>query len=173
VIVKPSSHLLCLLNHQSPTTPFLPAGLRAFDFPLAYIRKEDFKQPIFGCNHLYGHVWPVGEGLGPGGSSPPHQYRLYFKEGGAGTLLPIYFNLLFRARPNQDDSLASKAQQPPPPASFAEVDKMVHTAFVDPSDPTKVFLSQPVEEEKRLKDPPVYAPNYGKDGAYEPMNLRP
>lgn len=55
------------------------AGLRAFDIPLGYIRKEDFKQPIFGCNHLYGIVWPVGQGMGPGGSAPPHEYKLFFK----------------------------------------------------------------------------------------------
>ena len=50
------------------------------------------------------------------------------QEGGAGTLLPIYFNLLFRARPNQEDSLATASQPTAPPASYAEVNKMVHTA---------------------------------------------
>eukprot|EP00192_Tetraselmis_astigmatica_P025588 CAMPEP_0117674408 /NCGR_PEP_ID=MMETSP0804-20121206/15022_1 /TAXON_ID=1074897 /ORGANISM="Tetraselmis astigmatica, Strain CCMP880" /LENGTH=111 /DNA_ID=CAMNT_0005483275 /DNA_START=380 /DNA_END=715 /DNA_ORIENTATION=- len=111
--------------------------------------------------------------MGPGGSAPPHEYKLYFKEGGAGTLLPIYFNLLFRARPTQDDSLASASQPSAPPATFAEVNKMVNTALVDPSDPTKVFLTQPVDESQRLSTAPVYAANYGKDESYEPMNLRP
>uniref|UniRef100_A0A7S1X4L9 Uncharacterized protein n=2 Tax=Tetraselmis chuii TaxID=63592 RepID=A0A7S1X4L9_9CHLO len=145
------------------------SGLRAFDLPLAYIRKEDFAQPIFGCNHLKGLVWPVGEGMGPGGSAPPHQFKLYFKEGGAGTFLPIYFNLLFRARPRESESMASASQPSAPPATFGEVNKMVATAFVDPNDPTKIYLSQPVDESQRLQTNPVYAANYGKDEKYEPM----
>jgi hypothetical protein len=46
--------------------------------------------------------------------------------------------------------------------------------FVDPNDPTTIYLSQPVDESQRLAYQPVYAANYGKDEKpYEPMNLRP
>jgi len=91
------------------------------------------------------------------------------QEGGAGTFLPIFFNLLFRARPREDDSMASASQPSAPPATFAQVNKMVNTAIVDPNDPTKIYLSQPVDEAQRLQTQPVYAANYGKDEKYEPM----
>ena len=29
------------------------------------------------------------EGGGPAGGLPPHEWKLYFKEGGVGTLLPV------------------------------------------------------------------------------------
>lgn len=46
--------------------------------------------------------------------------------------------------------------------------------FVDPNDPSTIYLSQPVDESQRLSYQPVYAANYGKDEKpYEPMGLRP
>jgi hypothetical protein len=35
--------------------------------------------------------------------------------------------------------------------------------LVDPSDPSKIFLTQPVSDEDRLPSAPVYASNYGQD----------
>lgn len=72
------------------------AGLHAFELPLAYLRGDKFNQPIFGCNNLSGECWPAVEGGGPAGGMPPHKFALYFKEGGVGTFLPLYFR---RARP--------------------------------------------------------------------------
>ena len=96
------------------------AGLVAFELPLVYITGDKFNQPIFGCNNLSGglrglarvhrapcclqsklayHLWPcragkcwpaVGGG-GPAGTLPPHSFAIYFKEGGVGTFLPLYF----------------------------------------------------------------------------------
>lgn len=48
-----------------------------------------------------------------------------------------------------------------------------HTRFVDPNDPSTVYLSQPVDESQRLHYQPTYAANYGAAEKYEPMNLRP
>lgn len=45
--------------------------------------------------------------------------------------------------------------------------------FVDPNDPSTIYLSQPVDESQRLSYQPVYAANYGKEEKYEPMGLRP
>jgi hypothetical protein len=42
-------------------------------------------------------------------------------------------------------------------------------AFVDPKDPTTIFLTQPVGPETRLASAPAYAANYGQDERYEPM----
>ena len=34
----------------------------------------------------------------PPGSQPPHSFTLYFKEGGVGTFLPLYYSFLGAAR---------------------------------------------------------------------------
>jgi hypothetical protein len=59
-----------------------------------------------------------------------------------------------------------KLRRPPPTI-------LVSCRFVDPNDPSTIYLSQPVDESQRLDYQPVYAANYGKDEKYEPMNLRP
>jgi hypothetical protein len=41
--------------------------------------------------------------------------------------------------------------------------------FVDPNDPSTIYLSQPAAESQRLQYQPTYAPNYGQDEKYEPM----
>jgi len=47
--------------------------------------------------------------------------------------------------------------------------------FVDPSDPSKVFLTSPVDEARRAPSAPVYAPNYAatQHERYEPMERPP
>lgn len=42
---------------------------------------------------------------------------------------------------------------------------------MDPSDPSKVFLTSPVDEAHRAPSAPVYAPNYAatQHERYEPM----
>lgn len=47
---------------------------------------------------------------------------------------------------------------------------MFHSRFVDPSDPSKLYLAQP-SESVTVERPsaPKYAPNYGVDEAYEAM----
>ena len=42
--------------------------------------------------------------------------------------------------------------------------------FIDPSDPSTVFLTQPVGEEQRRADMPRYAANYGQEEKYEDMS---
>ncbi len=114
----------------------LHVGLVAFELPLAYIRKDKFNQPIFACNNLSGKLsiavphpsdleaiagtmlssnagecWPAAPGGGPQGSLPPHVFSLYFKEGGVGTFLPLYFRFVDIARNN----LHQVQQQPSAP----------------------------------------------------------
>ncbi|DBA76760.1 hypothetical protein WJX79_004284 [Trebouxia sp. C0005] len=136
------------------------SGLVAFELPLAYIRKDKFNQPIFACNNLSGECWPAAPGGGPQGSLPPHVFSLYFKEGGVGTFLPLYFRFVDIARNN----LHQVQQQPSAPQ------ELVATAFVDPSDPSRLYLAQPSEPAASERpSAPKYAPNYGADEAYEAM----
>lgn len=61
----------------------------------------------------------------------------------------------------------------PPPGNpvYSSVD--MNQAFVDPNDPSKLFLTQPVDDKQRIPAP-VYSPQYGQpEPAYEPTGLRP
>ena len=140
-------------------------GLQAFDMPLVYIRSDKFNQPIFGCNHLAGECWPVAEDGGPGGTLPPHPYKLFFLKGGVGTFLPLYFRFLAAARQAERDRRSVEAAQAA--AAPAAVHETMHQAFVDPNDPTKIFLTQPVAA--TTAPPPKYAANYGQDEVYQPL----
>ena len=48
-------------------------------------------------------------------------------------------------------------------------------SFVDPNDPSKVFLTSPVDESQRIPTAPQYAPNYTETQheRYQDMGLRP
>uniref|UniRef100_A0A7S0RKJ1 Uncharacterized protein n=1 Tax=Chlamydomonas leiostraca TaxID=1034604 RepID=A0A7S0RKJ1_9CHLO len=146
-----------------------PSGLRAFDLPLVYLRNDSLHQPIFFCNNIKGQVWPAVQGGGPGGSLPPHDFKIIFKEGGIGTFWPLYYTLSVRAKNALEEAQAAHRRGPVDanPAPYAE--GLVQRAFVDPSDPTTVYLAQPaVPPESRVKQAPKYAANYGEDEAYEP-----
>eukprot|EP01025_Chloroclados_australasicus_P029046 TRINITY_DN2886_c0_g1_i1.p1 TRINITY_DN2886_c0_g1~~TRINITY_DN2886_c0_g1_i1.p1 ORF type:complete len:223 (+),score=33.62 TRINITY_DN2886_c0_g1_i1:102-770(+) len=153
------------------------SGLAAFDLPLVYLQDIKFNQPILGANNLSGEVWPAIEGGGPAGTYPPHGFKLYFKEGGVGTFLPLFFRSLQNARVWYARTQQQQQQQQQQPTAQGqeqqEPENMVATAFVDPNDPTRVFLTQPVDESCRLPVAPVYAANYGQPETYEPMGLRP
>jgi len=121
-----------------------PSGLVAFALPFtALAPSTEFKQPIFAANHL--------SGVCAGATGEAHAFKLEFKEGGVGTFLPLYFRLLEYARAvaasgggggaggSGAAAAAADAKPAPPPA----VAQAVATAFVDPSDPSKLFLTQP------------------------------
>lgn len=143
------------------------APVRALDLPLVYIRRDTFNQPIFGCNNLAGECWPVAADGGPNGSRPPLTYALYFREGGVGTFVPLYGNVVGLARTAERDRRRREAQggEAAEDPAFGAMKQ----ALVDPNDPTQLFLTQPVGEDARLPDRPVYAANYGADEKYEPL----
>ena len=108
---------------------------------------------------LTGECWPAVQGGGPGGSLPPHQFHIYFNNGGVGTFLPLYFSSIDAARQAGHRQAANDS-----------LPQNVATALVDPSDPTKLYLTQPVTSQQHdLPSAPVYATNYGEDEQYESM----
>ncbi|KAK9828894.1 hypothetical protein WJX72_002644 [[Myrmecia] bisecta] len=162
--------------------PDAESGLAAFELPLAYLRNDKFNQPIFGCNNLAGECWPAVAGGGPAGRLPPHKWAMYFKEGGVGTFLPLYFRFLEYIRALQartggtggSNGPTSSVSQPQQQASApAASEALLRTAFVDPSDPTKLYLSQPVDDSQRLPTAPKYAATYGANETYEDTGIRP
>ncbi|GIL86766.1 hypothetical protein Vretimale_15646 [Volvox reticuliferus] len=148
------------------------SGLLAFDFPLCYIRNDKLNQPIFGCNNLSGQVWPAVEHGGPAGELPPHDFKIYFKEGGIGTFYHLYYTLAERAKKAFDEAQGRNRNNDANPPDY--VTDLVSRAFVDPHDPSTIYLAQqPVDESQRLASAPRYAANYGEDEVYEPTGLRP
>lgn len=90
---------------------------------LAPPRRPPPKPQIFGCNNLSGRVWPATEGGGPAGGLPPHEWRVNFKSGGIGTVWPMYYALVARAR-------RAEAAVKQPAEVVEEITKMAQTAFV-------------------------------------------
>ena len=133
-------------------------GLRAFDFPLQYVRGERFNQPIFGANNLSGECFRVESG----GSGRPLSFKFMFNSGGAGTFLPLFWGLMAYVRGLAGSGSVSQAPQGrpvpaggifPPAATAAtavagagvapEPDELLQTAFVDPNDPSTVYVVEP------------------------------
>jgi hypothetical protein len=118
-------------------------SIEAFDLPLATMRSERFNQPIFGANNMSG----ANEPLPGGGLSEEIKWTLTFKDGGVGTFLPLFFRLLQEMRqrmavhsePQYEHNFAT------PPVAQQVVQHLVQAAYVDPNDPTKLYVSQPVQ----------------------------
>eukprot|EP00899_Mesostigma_viride_P012540 jgi/Mesvir1/21287/Mv21680-RA.1 len=141
--------------------------MQAFDMPLSYTRGEQFNQPIFGCNNITCKVFSIAGGPPGSYDAVPHAVQLSFKEGGVGTFLPLFFNLLSWARGlapigshvgghgdghqhqhhGGDHQHEGEGEGGPhstiPSAPPAPVQEFVARAFIDPKDPTTVYVSQP------------------------------
>ncbi|KAK6139096.1 hypothetical protein DH2020_003892 [Rehmannia glutinosa] len=125
-----------------------PVGnLAAFDMPLLYVHDEKFNQPIFFCNNISGRVDPVVPDNEHRALYSTHSFKIMFKEGGCGTFIPLFFNLIASVRQyNQHASAAAQPRVDPLQAAQTPVDEMMRHAYVDPNDPTRIFLQQPNAE---------------------------
>ncbi|KAF8010446.1 hypothetical protein BT93_J1164 [Corymbia citriodora subsp. variegata] len=125
-----------------------PVGsLTAFDIPLLYVHGEKFNQPIFFCNNISGFVEPVVPDDQHSSLFSTHTFKILFKEGGCGTFVPLFFNLISSVRQyNQHVNSESAPRVDPLQAAETPVDEMMRHAYVDPNDPTKIFLQQPTPE---------------------------
>ncbi|ERN06457.1 hypothetical protein AMTRI_Chr06g169080 [Amborella trichopoda] len=126
-----------------------PVGdFRAFDMPLLYVHDEKFNQPIFFCNNISGLVEPVVPEDQHRALYSPHSFKILFKEGGCGTFVPLFFNLIASVKQyNQHVTNTSSNDHTPRvdplQANQPPVDEMMRHAYVDPSDPTRIYLQQP------------------------------
>lgn len=149
------------------------SGLVAFSLPLALLSADTgFVQPIFRCNHLAGSVEAEGGSSGSGS----HRFKLEFREGGVGTFLPLFLRFLEYLRAmrrkaetgsaawtppvapapaaapaasSSSSSAAPPSRPPPPPQPVwptAAPPIEPGAALVDPSDPSKIYLTAPVAE---------------------------
>ncbi|XP_058102600.1 uncharacterized protein LOC131246459 [Magnolia sinica] len=121
----------------------------AFDMPLLYIHGEKFNQPIFSCNNISGLVEPVIQEHQPRAIDSSHSFKILFKDGGCGTFVPLFLNLIASVKQfNQHPahSTANTTHVDPLQAAQIPVEEMMKHAYVDPSDPTQIFLQQPKPE---------------------------
>ncbi|KAJ8759934.1 hypothetical protein K2173_010080 [Erythroxylum novogranatense] len=125
-----------------------PVGdFRAFDLPLLYVHGEKFNQPIFFCNNVSGLVEPVVPENENRALYSTHTFKILFKEGGCGTFVPLFFNLINTVRQqNQHQNFATGPRVDPLHAAQTPVDEMMRHAYVDPNDPTRIFLQQPAPQ---------------------------
>ncbi|KAB2071614.1 hypothetical protein ERO13_A08G221500v2 [Gossypium hirsutum] len=119
----------------------------AFDMPLLYVHDEKFNQPIFHCNNISGQVEPVVPENEHRALYSTHSFKILFKEGGCGTFVPLFLNLIASVRRyNQQVNHEPQPRVDPLQAAQTPVDEMMRHAYVDPNDPTKIFLQQPTTE---------------------------
>ncbi|XP_008665159.2 uncharacterized protein [Zea mays] len=122
----------------------------AFDMPLLFVHGEKFNQPIFHCNNISGFVEPVVPDNQNRALYSTHTFKILFKEGGCGTFVPLFLNLTVSVRRYNEFEAQSAANMAPrvDPLQAAQtpIDDMMRHAYVDPNDPTKIYLQQPAPE---------------------------
>ncbi|CAK9171696.1 unnamed protein product [Ilex paraguariensis] len=119
----------------------------AFDMPLLYVHGEKFNQPIFFCNNISGNVEPVVPDDHHRALYSTQSFKILFKEGGCGTFVPLFFALLASVREyNRQTGSGPEPRSDPLQAAQTPVDEMMRHAYVDPNDPTRIFLQQPTSE---------------------------
>ncbi|TXG48970.1 hypothetical protein EZV62_024845 [Acer yangbiense] len=119
----------------------------SFDMPLLHIHGEKFNQPIFQCNNISGLVEPVVPDNEHRALYSTHSFKILFKEGGCGTFVPLFLNLITSVRRyNQQSNVGAEPRVDPLQAAQTPVDEMMRHAYVDPNDPTRIFLQQPTSE---------------------------
>ena len=165
-LLLPPAQRLVFVSTKGPDAE---SGLQAFELPLAYIAEESFNQPIFGANNLRGKCALVEGGSGGGaGSAHSVEFALYFKDGGCGTFIPIFYRDLAYIRSVAGRAAATAEADCPRPAVAAQTsfNTAVATAVVDPNDPSVVYLmsQQPVGAEQQLKEAPKWAQGSGDGG---------
>eukprot|EP00933_Yihiella_yeosuensis_P078689 TRINITY_DN9044_c2_g1_i1.p1 TRINITY_DN9044_c2_g1~~TRINITY_DN9044_c2_g1_i1.p1 ORF type:complete len:233 (+),score=29.80 TRINITY_DN9044_c2_g1_i1:126-824(+) len=111
---------------------------KSFAIPLQTMRKPKFEQPIFGANYLWGFTEPL-PGTEHETTSLPcvggkTKFTLTFLSGGCNTLLPLLLQLLKEIQADLPQGNIAQA---------AQNGTLGQVAYVDPTDPSVLYLSQP------------------------------
>uniref|UniRef100_K3X0E3 GRAM domain-containing protein n=1 Tax=Globisporangium ultimum (strain ATCC 200006 / CBS 805.95 / DAOM BR144) TaxID=431595 RepID=K3X0E3_GLOUD len=112
----------------------------AFEIPLMDMTDEKFNQPIFGACSISGVVKPRND------ESAPFSWKIIFDNGGTGVVLPVFLKLLEK-RKKQGTWCCWLGQKSPPQATIIDMNFVQNQkrAFVDPNDPTVIYIAQPVK----------------------------
>ena len=140
-MILTSCRVICL-NRKS-------SAFKAFDLPLSLISEEDFVQPIFGANYITGKCMPLLNSL-PGIIT----FKVWLMTGGCGTFAPAYLRMVKSCRANRGRG----AQQSV--INSYQVPSGGKTAYIDPNDPSVIYLQQPAIAQNI---------NYNPWGQYQPV----
>jgi hypothetical protein len=124
-MILTTARLVCVNQNSN-------SNFKAFDIPLALLIKEDFNQPIFGSNYISGTVKSLLN-LIPGN----FKFKIWFMEGGCGTFVPNFLNLVASVRKNNGKGVEQKFINSISTGTFAK------SAYIDPNDPSVIYLEQP------------------------------
>ncbi|PFH36641.1 putative arabinogalactan protein [Besnoitia besnoiti] len=119
----------------------------SFELPLHLVSEPKFEQPIFGANYMRGKVQPLESAENP--LSGTSKWSLTFNAGGCGTFLNVFYKLWQYAIKHQ----------PPSPELVQQLQLGNSAAFVDPNDPSTIYVTQPVPA-GASPAAPVPPPNY-------------
>lgn len=142
----------------SPTSS-LPE-IHNLEIPFRGLWDERLNQPIFGPVNLSMTVQYYDEQPFVGELSA----RINFIEGGVNTFLPVFNNVLRATRVQLAHEQAAQHTETPPPIPTHEPapqqDYLPGSAYVDPSDPSRLYTTQPATQETR-QDAPSWHPSAG------------
>jgi hypothetical protein len=155
-MILTSCRIICLNKSSS--------AFRAFDLPLSLISEEGFAQPIFGANYLHGKCRPLLNSL-PGMIN----FKIWLMTGGCGTLAPAYLRMVKSCRANSgrgvQQSVINAYQGP-----------TTNSAYIDPNDPSIIYLQQPAVAQNINYNPWGYQPvpqsqpmQYQQNPNYQPV----
>lgn len=141
------------------------AACESFEVPFRGLWDERFHQPIFGCNNLTATIQYYDEQPFTGALT----MRIDFIEGGVNTFLPTFNNVLISTRRQMAEEANQSNQDNIPPVPLSENTPDAadffperNTAFVDPSDPSRIYTTQPVSEStQRRTDAPTWSVSGG------------
>ncbi|KJP87983.1 hypothetical protein AK88_02417 [Plasmodium fragile] len=131
MIFLTSIRLVFIKNARSRTNP----NFISVEFPLNLIEKPTFEQPVFGLNYLSGVVKPVLDH--PNSINSTCKWNLIFLNGQCSSFLNYFFKVYEAARINR------------PLGSLSEFNEQFFSssnAYVDPSDPTFLYINEPNPE---------------------------
>ena len=107
----------------------------SFDVPIDLMTNEKFNQPIFGANYISGKVSPLYDLI-----PCPGSFKFWFMSGGTGTFLPMFYNIIEQIRKRR-----SSGHHGPDPrfVEYVANGNLQRVAYVDPDDPSVIFIEQP------------------------------
>ena len=99
---------------------------------------HEFSQPIFGANNLTGRVSPACDEptLQQLNGLNDFKFCFTFNNGGCGTLLPVFFRIMAEVRQYGEEAAHHVAEQ-------VLGGSFTGAAYIDPSDPSTIYVSQP------------------------------
>lgn len=135
---------------------------KSFDMPLLNITDEKFEQPIFGANYLYIKVNPLFNLI-----PSPAKVKLWFMSGGCQKFLDVFLLILPQIRKKRQDGAENIIRD----LNAGNLEKKY--AYVDPSDPSVIFVTQPQNANTSSETVNQYygsfgAPNYQNNLNYAP-----